>query len=413
MLTRTVRVQVLAFVVLALAAVAFVGANYAGLGRLFGSGTYTVRLQLDDGGGLFTNSEVTYRGVAVGRVGELRLTDDGMEADLLLDEDAAAIPVGTRAVVANRSAIGEQYVDLQPRGDGAPYLADGSVIRKESTTVPMQVTTLLGNLSDFSRSVPTESLRVVVDELYTALHDTGPSLSLLLDSTVSFTDEARAHLPQTTMLIDDGATVLRTQLDSSAAWRSFAGNAKLFADELARSDGDLRELIGAAPAAATELSALLSDTNPGLSVLVANLVTTSEIFESRIGGMRQLFVNVPKAVAATSTAIRPDDANLSIVLNFTDPLPCTAGYDTPYRRGENTVPLPFDTTTGCTLPPGDPRLVRGSQHVPDGGVPVPAVPGGDVRLPGPLGGDVRLPGPLGAPDLEVVSDMEELLWLGK
>lgn len=403
MLTRTVRLQVLAFVVLALAAVAFVGANYAGLDRMFGGGTYTVRLQLDDGGGLFTNGEVTYRGVAVGRVGELRLTDDGMEADLVLDDSAPRIPVDAKAVVANRSAIGEQFVDLQPRGDGGPYLEDGSVIPKESTTVPMPVTTLLGNLSDFNRSVPTESLRVVVDELYTALSDTGPSLSVLLDSTMSFTDEARNHLPQTTMLIDDGATVLATQLDSSDAWRSFAGNAKLFADELAAADGDLRELIGAAPAAATQLSALLSDTNPGLSVLVANLVTTSEIFESRIAGMRQLFVNVPKAVAATSTAIRPDSANLSIVLNFTDPLPCVTGYDTPYRQGETATPLPFDTTTACTLPYGDPRLVRGSQNVPDGGVPTPAVPGGGARMPGPLG----------APDLALVSDLEELLWLGK
>ncbi len=403
MLTRTVRLQVLAFVVLALAAVAFVGANYAGLDRVFAGGTYTVRLRLDDGGGLFTNSEVTYRGVAVGQVGELRLTDDGMEADLVLDEDAPRIPVDSQAVVANRSAIGEQYVDLQPRGDGGPYLEDGAVIPEESTTVPMPVTTLLGNLSDFSASVPTESLRVVVDELYTAMNDTGPSLSLLVDSTIAFTDEAGRHLPQTTKLIDDGATVLRTQLDSSDAWRSFAGNAKLFADELARSDGDLRELIGAAPAAATQLSALLSDTNPGLSVLVANLVTTSEIFESRIAGMRQLFVNVPKAVAATSTSITPERGKLSIVLNFTDPMPCVSGYDTPYRQGEVTTPLPFDTATACTLPYGDPRLVRGSQNVPDGGVPTPTVPGGGARLPGLLG----------APDLAVVSDLEELLWLGK
>jgi phospholipid/cholesterol/gamma-HCH transport system substrate-binding protein len=423
MLTRKVRAQVLAFVVLALAAVAFVGANYAGLDRLVGGGTYTVRLQLDDGGGLFTNSEVTYRGVAVGRVGEMRLTDDGMEADLLLDESGPPIPVDAKAVVANRSAIGEQFVDLQPRGEDGPYLGDGSVIPAEATTVPMPVTTLLGNLSDFSRSVPTESLRVVVDELYTAMNDTGPSLRLLLDSTMSFTDHARAHLPQTTALIDDGATVLRTQLDSSSAWRSFAGNAKLFAAELADADGDLRELIGAAPGAATQLSALLSDTDPGLSVLVANLLTTSEIVESRIGGMRQLFVNVPKAVAATSTSIRPDGADLSIVLNFTDPLPCVRGYDTPHRPGEVRTPLPLDTGTGCTLPYGDPRLVRGSQNVPDGGVPRPAVPGGGVpepavagrAVPEPAvwGGGLGVPGPLGAQDLPVVSDLEELLWLEK
>lgn len=401
MLTRAVRWQVLAFVVISLAVVAFVGANYAGLDRLLGGGTYTVRLELADGGGLFTNSEVTYRGVAVGRVGDMRLTDRGMEADLLLDDSAPQIPVDTKAVVANRSAIGEQFVDLQPRGDGGPFLSDGDVIRREQTSTPMPVTTLLSNLSALNESVPTESLRVVVDELYTAMNDTGPSLQLLLDSTMSFTSEAGRHLPQTTMLISDGATVLRTQLDSSQEWRDFSSNAKLFAHELASADGDLRELIGAAPAAATQLSQLLADTNPGLPVLVANLLTTSEIFESRIGGMRQLFVNLPKAVAATSTAITPDGAHLSIILNFYDPPPCVQGYDTPYRQGEDTSYLPFDTTSACTLPYGDERLVRGAQNAPTGGVPDPATPGGGVSLP------------VIVPDLPLASSVEELLWLDK
>jgi phospholipid/cholesterol/gamma-HCH transport system substrate-binding protein len=403
MLTRTVRWQVLAFVVIALAAVAFVGANYAGLGRLMGGGTYTVRLELADGGGLFTNSEVTYRGVAVGRVGDMRLTDNGMEADLLVDDSAPPIPVDTKAVVANRSAIGEQFVDLQPRGDGGPFLADGSVIRREQTSTPMPVTTLLSNLSALNESVPTESLRVVVDELYTALNDTGPSLQVLLDSTMSFTDQAANHLPQTTMLITDGSKVLQTQLDSSSAWREFSSNARLFAHELAKSDGDLRRLIGAAPQAATQLSQLLADTNPGLPVLVANLTTTAEIFESRIGGMRQLFVNLPKAVAAASTSITPQGTNLSIVLNFWNPAPCVTGYNTPYRQGEDSSYLPFATNSACTLPYGDERLVRGSQNAPQGGVPDPVMPGGGAQLPGPLG----------APDLPLASTVEELLWLEK
>lgn len=403
MLTRGVRIQVLAFIVISLAAVAFVGANYAGMDRLLGNGSYVVRLQLDSGGGIFTNSEVTYRGVSIGRVGELRLTDDGMEVDLVLDESAPRVPVDSRAVVANRSAIGEQYVDLQPRGEGGPFLGDGSVIPQESTTIPMPVTTLLSNLSDFNASVPTDALSTVVDELYLAVRDSGPHLQMLIDSSITFTQTAADHLPQTTLLIDDGATVLQTQLDSSQAWRSFSSNAKLFAAELANADGDLRELIGAAPKAATQLSELLNDTNPGLSVLVANLLTTANIFEMRGPAMEQLFVNTPKAVAATSTAITDDGANLSIALTFFEPEPCVEGYSTgTYREGEDTAPLPFNTATRCLLPAGDERLVRGSQHVPSPGLPPVSEPGGRSGLPGPLG----------APDLPFVSaDVEGLLWL--
>ncbi len=396
MLTRTVRIQVLLFVIVALSAVAFVGGKYAGLNRLFGGGGYVVHLQLADGGGIFTNAEVTYRGVAVGRVGELRLTDDGMEADLLIDDDAPQIPVSLQAVVANRSAIGEQYVDLQPRTDGGPFLADGAVIPREKTTLPLPVATVLANLSALNESVPTDALRTVVDELYTATHDSGTSLQILLDSSVAFTEAAAEHLPQTSTLLDDGATVLRTQLDSSQAWRSFGVNAKAFAAELARSDGDLRALIGAAPEAATQLSRLLRDTDPGLGILLANLLTTANVFEVRTAGLEQLFVSTPKAVAATSTAITDDGGHLSLALTFNDPPPCLAGYETTMRRpAEDVTPAPFNTLAACTLPAGNPSSVRGSQNAPAAPVPPAAVPG-----------------PLGlAPLPQVSTNLKELLWL--
>lgn len=275
------------------------------------------------------------------------------------------------------------------------------MIPRSATAVPPPVTDLLDNLSDFSASVPAESLRTVVDELYVAMRDTGPHLQVLLDSSISFTETAARHLPQTVSLIDDGAVVLRTQLDSSSAWRSFSGNAKLFAQELADADGDLRELIGTAPRAATQLSELLADTGPNLSVLLANLLTTADMFDTRTGGMEQLFSMMPRAVAATSTSITPDGGDLSLALTFFDPPPCVTGYGaTVYRPGEDATPRPPNTRAACTLPGGDPRLVRGAQHAPSGGVPDPAVPGGGARLPGPLG----------VPDLPVADDLEEVLW---
>jgi phospholipid/cholesterol/gamma-HCH transport system substrate-binding protein len=401
MLTRRIRLQVVAFVVVALTAVAFVGANHAGIGRLVGGG-YVVRLHLAEGGGIFTNSEVTHRGVAVGQVGELRLTADGIEVDLHIDGDAEPIPSNLRAVVANRSAVGEQYVDLQPRTADGPFLTDGAVIPRESTALPLPVSTLLGNLSAFSTSVPGESLRTVVDELYEATRGTGEDLQVLLDSASSFTRTAAEHLPQTSLLITDGATVLGTQLESSQAWRSFAENARLFAAELAGADGDLRRLIGTAPRAATELSALLAETDPSLSVLVANLLTTANVFELRTAGMEQLFVVLPRAVAATSTAITPDGASLAQSLTFFDPLPCVAGYDgTAYRPSTDVTTRPPNTQAGCALPADDPRAVRGSRNAPHHGVPPAAVPGSRA-----------VAGPLGLTALPRVSTtLEELLWL--
>lgn len=401
MLTSRVRIQVVLFIVIALATTAFVGANYAGLGRLFGAGSYTVKLELAEGGGLFTNGEVTYRGVAVGRVGELRLTTTGTEADLLIDDGAPPIPADSRAVVANRSAVGEQYVDLQPRTSDAPYLAGGSVIQRESTTLPLPVNSLLTDLDSFTASVPTQDLRTVVDELDDALRGSGPDLQTLMDSATTFTQQASAHLPQTSKLIGDGATVLRTQVDSSAEWRSFSGNAKVFAQQLAKSDGDLRRLISTAPPAATELSGLLKENDPGLPILLANLLTTSRVFATRTAAEQQLLADAPRAVAAVDSALdrQHDRLRMGLVLNFDDPPPCLQGYEgTPHRPSTDLTPLPFNTDAACTLPYGNESSVRGTQNGPHPPVPAPALPGG-------------LTGPLGIGEQATSTSLEEMLWL--
>ncbi len=395
MLTTRVRIQVIAFVIIALATTAFVGASYAGLDRLFGASGYTVKLALTDGGGLFTNGEVTYRGVAVGRVGELRLTAGGMEADLLIDDDAPRIPANSRAVVANRSAVGEQFVDLQPRTGDGPFLAEGSVIPREATSVPLPVQHLLTDLDSLTASVPTEDLRIVVDELDNALRGSGANLQVLLDSTTDFTKRAALHLPQTEKLLTDGSTVLKTQVDSSLEWRQFSDNARQFAEQLSRSDGDLRKLIATAPDAATQLSGLLRDNEPGLPILLANLLTTSQVFSARTDGLRQLLINTPKAVSAVDAAVDDQSAKIGLVLTFFDPMPCTKGYEgTKIRDSRDLSTLPFNTGAACTLEKGNQSSVRGSQNAPKGGVPPAAVPGG-----------------FGADGQPTSTSLEEMLWL--
>src|SRR3954452_22520253 len=118
MLTKRVRLQLIAFAVIAVLAITYAAFRFTDIGKLFGANGYTVKMNLKESGGIFTNAEVTYRGYNVGRVGEIHLTHEGIQVDLNIDPDAPEIPSDLDAVVANRSAVGEQYVDLRPRQDG-------------------------------------------------------------------------------------------------------------------------------------------------------------------------------------------------------------------------------------------------------------------------------------------------------
>jgi phospholipid/cholesterol/gamma-HCH transport system substrate-binding protein len=219
-ITRKIRVQLAVFLLIAAVGVTYVGGRYAGLDRLFGAGGYRVTVQLADSGGIFENAEVTYRGVAVGRVVDLRLSDTGVAVELDIDDTAPPIPAKTRAVIANRSAIGEQFVDLQPDDGAPPYLADGSEIPLLRTTLPPRTERVLANLDGLVTSVPIDSVRTVVEELGTAFDGSGPQLQRLLDGGGAFVDTATEHLPETVGLLENANTVLATQ--QSRAPRSSA-----------------------------------------------------------------------------------------------------------------------------------------------------------------------------------------------
>jgi len=363
MLTSGVRIKVVAFLLVGLTAVAYVAARYVGL---FGTGGYTVTMKLADAGGIFTNAEVTYRGVPAGRVGPITLADDGV--DVTLDLVQQGIPADVDAVVANRSAVGEQYVDLKPRRPDGPTLRQGSVIPQADTKIPLPAQTLLTNIDSLVESVPPDSLHTLVDELDTATSGTTTDLQTLLDSTHSFVETATEHMPQLTQLVTDSSTVLRTQNDEAQALSQFGSNAKLIAEQLQSSDGDLRRFIDTVPQLSIQVSQLIRDTDPSLGVLIANLLTTSTVALGRHNAIQELLVAAPRAIAAGSSSIADGTANFGLSLTFFDPLGCTAGYDGTNRKpGLDVTPSkPLNTQARCTLPADSGTGVRGAQNAPNG-----------------------------------------------
>ncbi|MEU2549542.1 MCE family protein [Streptomyces roseolus] len=403
MITRAVRLKNLAFLVIAVTVLAFVGVRYADLGQYAGvADHYTVRVHLARTGGLFTHSDVTYRGVSVGRVGALDLTADGVVAELRIKKSAPRIPADAQAVVAGLSAVGEQYIDLRPESDGGPFLADGARIEQPDTQVPAPVTDVLGSMSALTRSVPLDSLRTVVDELGKAFEGHGDDLQVLLDSGSAFVQAADRSLPATTRLIRDGEVVLRTQADESRAIRDFAGGARELAATLKGSDADLRRLLTVTPEATGQVSGLLDDLDPSLSVVLANLLTTSELALTRQRGIEELLVKYPAAISAGATAVDGGRLNIGLAVTFFKPLPCTSGYGgTRYRNGLDLGTAPaLNTGAACTAPAATGTNVRGSAHAPKGdAAPAPArVPGSLAQHPDrAAGGERPLPGALALP----------------
>jgi phospholipid/cholesterol/gamma-HCH transport system substrate-binding protein len=378
MLTSLTRTKLVVFLVLAVAVIGYTGVHYANIGKVFGvPGYYVVTVNLPQAGGLYTNADVTYRGVSVGRVGSITLSGSGVQADLDISNSAPPIPADTEAVVADLSAVGEQYLDLRPRTASAPYLTAGSVIGEPGTQIPQPVTDLLSAVDALANSLPGASLRTLVNELYNAFNGQGQNLATLLAASGSFTRAASDNVGSTSGLIQDGQTVLATQEAETSAIEQFATDGELFAHQLASSDSDLRRLIAAAPLAAAQVTGLLRDNDPDLGLTLANLLTTSDVALTRQSALQELLSALPAVVSAGNTVITRNGSSFGLALTFFDPKPCTDGYQgTTYRNGLDTSPAPpLNTKAYCASPASSGIDVRGSAHAPSGGgVPAAAKP---------------------------------------
>lgn len=367
MLRRSVKFQLLPFVAITLAGVTYVGGNYAGLFHL-SRHACTVEADFRDASGVFSGAEVTYLGVGVGRVGQLHLIPGGARVDLHLDDcESPQIPADTDASVADRSIIGEQYVNLVPTSSGPPYLADGTVIPASRTSIPLQPSTLLADVNGFVTSVDTTALRVTLQQLGNAFQQDDTALGRLVDSGNALLSQANADLPQTLSLIDRSSGVLDTQLAESGSLQTFSHSLRLLSQQLRTSNPDLRGLLDKSPGDLDSLRRFVVTNRTDLGLLLSQLTVTGNLLVERIPDVRQILILYPLLPGGAMSAIGADGvAKTALVPNLNDPPNCTAGYGGTVHHAPSYTGNPAPNLAAhCSPPAGSGTEVRGSQNVPD------------------------------------------------
>jgi phospholipid/cholesterol/gamma-HCH transport system substrate-binding protein len=220
MLTRLVRNQLIIFTIAGVIGIVVMVVGYMQVPTLLGIGHLTVKLELPASGGLYRFSNVTYRGVQVGKVtGVNTVGGNHVEATLSLNK-SPTIPSALTAQVRSMSAVGEQYVDLQPRDEFGPYLQNGSVIPLGNTVIPQQVGPILDQLNSLVGSIPQDKFGELLDESFKAFDGAGYDFGSLLDSSAKVTGDLNGVADQTRALIDDSGPLLDSQATRSESGRT-------------------------------------------------------------------------------------------------------------------------------------------------------------------------------------------------
>ena len=170
MLTRFVKTQLVIFTVASVAGLAMMIFGCLQAPVFLGIGRITVTLALPPAGVLYPLSNVTYRGVQIGKVTNVKAVDARYAQATLSLNSNQKIPANLIAQVRSVSAVGEQYVDLQPVDQSPPYLHDGSVIGMGQSRIPQRVGPMLDQLSALVGTIPKDKLNSLLDESFTAFN---------------------------------------------------------------------------------------------------------------------------------------------------------------------------------------------------------------------------------------------------
>ncbi|WP_328530517.1 MCE family protein [Nocardioides sp. NBC_00368] len=324
-MTRSVRNKLVVFLVLAAVGIFYVSAAYLGVvDRVLGRHV-DVSVDLPASGGLYVGSEVNYRGISIGRVASMTVTDEGVRAGLQLDP-GTQVPRDAKVEVHNLSAVGEQYVNFIPESASGPYLAEGDVVTAGPESMPGTTDELLTELNSFTTSINGEDLSTVVAELGTLFRGNAENLRTLLDSGSTLVDEASAHRRETIRLLNTSQTVLQTQKEHSGDIREFAKGLEEVTATLDKRDPELREILQGGEATAVQVQSLLDGLQPLLPVFLANLSTVNEVLTARLPAIEQTLVTFPRVVATGFTGSPGDGyGHLSMGYVYTTP-PCQEGY---------------------------------------------------------------------------------------
>jgi phospholipid/cholesterol/gamma-HCH transport system substrate-binding protein len=365
MITRLTKIQLVIFAIVTILGGAFVGGRYAQVDRLVVDRSFPVTAQFADSGGIFAGAQVTYRGISVGKVGKLDFADGGVRATLEIEDSAPRIPKDVLAVVANKSAIGEQFVDLQPRSNTGPYLAQGSAITQTNTRIPIDTTTLLVDVNGLVKSVDTDSLRTVVDELGQAFEGTGQDLSTILDTSSAFIRTADDNIDVTRALIRNSDSVLQTQVDKSGQIGTFSKNLALLSDTLVDADPDLRRLLDKGSQSARTVRTVVDENSTDLGNAVRDLVVANRPLKTNVLGLQSIFVLYPYLLEGSFSVLEPEvkggkqtgewQANFGLAITDSTPT-CTYaqnGEDSGYRKRRPEADigddLAFNTGVDCKV----------------------------------------------------------------
>lgn len=358
----------------------------------------SVRVLLPLSGGLLVNQDVTLRGIKVGRVAGVHLTESGAEAVVTVRADTP-IPRDTRVRVSGLSAAGEQYLDFRPEHDRGPYLTNGSLIGQDQTSVPVSLPQIIDDSRGALSQIDADKLGAVFNELRVG-PEGAKKLSALLDGTVLLTSTLDGVLPETVSMLRNARITFTTFSDVAPGLGGTSTDLQQILGGVNKMDNGFRTLVDLGSTELDQVDSFIGGNRENIYALLGNLTTLSQLLYVRVPALQNLW-RPDHGSLVDRIASTVHDGGVWLIADIYPKYRCDYGLPRKPPSAAN-FPAPYRYTYCADDDPS--LLIRGARNAPrpPGDDTAGPPPGHDPLAtldPPPVYPPYTLPTPNGGPQL--------------
>lgn len=234
---------------------------------------YRVTVPFDEANNLAQESDVRISGVSVGTVKEVELGEGGVaEATVEIEDRFAPLPTDTRAILRQKTLLGEIYVGLTPGTPNGPTIPEGGELPQAQVAESVQLDEIFRTFDEPTRA----AFRTWMQDAAVAFDGRGADLNAAFGTLDPFSEEATRTLTildqqseAVSQLIRDSGEVFGALSESQGELRGLITNADTVFATTARRDAALQDAFRVLPTFLTEsrltverLDRFAADTNP-------------------------------------------------------------------------------------------------------------------------------------------------------
>jgi len=235
---------------------------------------YRFEVNVPEATQLAQEADVRISGVPVGRVKTKELDEDNdtTSVEIELDSQYAPIPEDTRAVLRQKTLLGETYVELTPGTKGGPMLPDGGRLNPGSVSPTVELDEIFRAFDAKTR----EAFRVWLDQQGRAFANRGEDINDALGNLAPFAEDTShvleildRHERATQQLVRDTGEVFSALTERQGQLQQLIVNSNRLFDATASRDEELADTFRALPTFLDEarlttdrLTTFANNTNP-------------------------------------------------------------------------------------------------------------------------------------------------------